>query len=267
MNDTVIIPRPAAAASLRLFCFPYAGGSSRTYTGWAPHLHAAVELVCVELPGRGIRFDEACVTDVGQLARKLRSELMPLLDRPFMLFGHSNGALVAFELARELARLGIDPALFIASAKAAPSLICEHDRLHELDDASFIEELRRNGGTPTEFFECPELLELFLPPIRADFALSGTYQHVAAAPIRSDLLLLSGSEDTCMDAGDRRAWAEEFAGDVKWQEIKGGHFFVDQVPQDVVRVVNRMASMLLATARGGGRAANASETAISHENS
>lgn len=240
----IFAPAPRPDALYRLFCLPYAGGSSSTYLDWQDKLDACIELVCIELPGRGRRFDETPVACLDSLATQLCGELQPWLDLPFCILGHSNGALVGFELARRLALQGKAPAIFFASAKCAPSLLDE-DRVHALPDAELIAELRATGATPEEFFDSPELLELFLPPIRADFALSETYQYRSAPPIEADLVMLGGDEDEVMLAADREAWSREFSGQKRSYEISGGHFFIDEQAEHVIEKLNLSFKQLL----------------------
>ena len=233
----IFAPQPRPKAAFRLFCLPYAGGSSATYLSWPQRLPQQLELVCIDPPGRGARIGEAPVSELPQLVRQLAGELRGWLDRPFGLFGHSNGALVAFELARNLQAAGTPPELLVAAAKTAPSLIREPHALHLLPEDEFIAELREGGTTPDEFFDSPELLELFLPLLRADYALSETYRYRCGELLSADLVLLSGSEDSCMTAADRQAWARECSGNCRWHEVPGDHFFVDHSPETVLAIV------------------------------
>jgi medium-chain acyl-[acyl-carrier-protein] hydrolase len=233
----IFAPHARPSADFRLFCLPYAGGSSLIYLDWPRRLPPSVELVCIDPPGRNERINEAPVSSLPILVRQLAAEIAPWLDRPYGLFGHSNGALTAFELARTLQSSHRPPSLLVASAKAAPSALRETAALHQMPDPEFIAELRRSGATPEEFFECPELIELFLPLLRADYALSETYSYRTAARLNADLLLLSGREDDCMKAADREAWAKEVTGTCHWEELPGDHFFIDQVPDLVTSAV------------------------------
>lgn len=234
----IFAPQPRPRAAFRLFCLPYAGGSSATYLDWPRLLPQNVELVCIDPPGRGERIGEAPVPEVPLLVRQLAGELRGWLDRPFGLYGHSNGALVAFELARHLQAAGTAPALLVAAAKAAPSLLREPDALHRLPDDEFIAELREDSAAPDEFFESPELIKLFLPLLRADYALSETYRYRPGEPLSARLVLLSGTEDDSMTAADRQAWACECSGNCLWHEVRGDHFFVTHSPKAVTAIVS-----------------------------
>src|SRR3954467_11133805 len=122
MHPSIHVPHPRRGAALRLICFPYAGGSSNIFRKWPVQLPEFVELVCVDPPGRAMACQSQPVHRATVLADIVAMSLDPWLDRPFALFGHSNGALLAVEVARRLGRAGRAPALFVASAKAAPSL-------------------------------------------------------------------------------------------------------------------------------------------------
>lgn len=234
----IFTPLERPKAIFRLFCFPYAGGSSRTYLDWQNYLPQEIELVCIDPPGRGERINENPIYNLSELVKQLAVEILPWLDRPFGFFGHSNGALIVFELARHFQSLGVKIELVIVSAKAAPSQIQSDKLYHQLPEDEFIATLRESGATPEEFFDTPELLELFMPLLRADYALSETYIYQNNKVINADLLLLSGTEDiNCMDVDDRNAWAKEFNGHTRWLEIPGGHFYIDYSPEIVVRAV------------------------------
>lgn len=234
----IFAPQPRPKAAFRLFCLPYAGGSSATFLDWPRLLPEDIELVCIDPPGRAERIGEAPVPKVLPLVRQLAGELRGWLDRPFGLFGHSNGALVAFELARCLQGAGTAPALLVAAAKAAPSLLQEPEALHLLPDDEFMAELQDSGATPDEFFESPELIELFLPLLRADYGLSETYRYRPGEPLRAELVLLSGAEDDSMTPADREAWARECSGSCRWHEVRGDHFFVTHSPEAVTALIS-----------------------------
>ena len=231
-------PSPRPQAELRLFCLPYAGGSSSTFMRWQARLDSRVELVCIDPPGRGAAANTQAIDRIDVLADALCAQLLPWLDRPFALFGHSNGALLAFELVRRLEARGHVPRLFFASAKAAPSRVEGEALMHQLPDADFLDELRRMGGTSEMFFQCQEMQRMFLPTIRADFALSETYQYRASAPLATQAVLLGGTLDDCMDQADHLAWAAEFSEPVRSHRIHGGHFFINERTTAVLGILD-----------------------------
>ncbi|HVV71514.1 MAG TPA: alpha/beta fold hydrolase, partial [Verrucomicrobiae bacterium] len=158
--------------ALRLFCFPYAGGGLPVFRGWPDALPESVEVRVIQLPGRGPRFREKRFEDLANLARVLSAEIEPLLvDQPFALFGHSFGALLAFETARQLRTMGWIPERLIASGNNAPHIPEPLPPIHGLPDEAFLEELKLLNGIQPAVLESQELLELFLPIIRSDFKM------------------------------------------------------------------------------------------------
>ncbi|HEY1379547.1 MAG TPA: thioesterase domain-containing protein, partial [Gemmataceae bacterium] len=165
--------RPRPLASVRLFCFPYAGGGASVFRGWADGLPSAVEVCPVQMPGRETRFREPAFTRLPLLIEALAESLYPHLDRPFAFFGHSLGALVAFELARRLRRDGSpEPQHLFVSGSGAPQAR-DHSGavIHTRPADEFWQEVGRLNGTPAEVLTDGELRDLLLPTLRADFAL------------------------------------------------------------------------------------------------
>lgn len=215
-------------ASLRLFGFPYAGGNASIFDGWAEQLPDGVELLAVQAPGRANRFGEAPIGVLADKVSALELAIAPYLDLPCVFFGHSNGALTAFELARRL-QLGGNNALrhLIVSGKRAPHLPRRLPILHNLPDAELIEQLRRLDATPAEILDQPEVLALFLPMLRADFALSETSIIEPQPRLRARCTLFFGREDE-MERDDMLAWRDYIDGPLTLREFEGGHFFINE---------------------------------------
>ena len=220
---------------LRLFCFSYAGGSSRVFAGWQERFGDDLEVVAVETPGRGRRFGQALISDLKVLTNELSGAILPLLDRPFAFFGHSNGALLAYELTRSIKRncLLLPRALFI-SGKRAPQMPRDERPLHGLPDDEFIEALKRYNGTPAEVLTNQELLQVFLPILRADFCLGETYRHELDEKLKVDVVLYGGKGDAIVPESDLLAWREVFDGEIEYQSFDGDHFFIHHSRDDVI---------------------------------
>lgn len=172
---------PNHQAILRLLCFPYAGGGANIFRTWQDNLPTTVEVCPVQLPGRERRLLEPPFTDLRFLVEAAARALLLYLDRPFAFFGHSMGATISFELARHLRQeKNVKPVHLFVSGRRAPQLPERHASTYDLPGAEFLEELRRLKGTPKEVLEHPELMELMLPLLRADFELIQTYQYSAA---------------------------------------------------------------------------------------
>src|SRR5262245_13516853 len=150
--------QPTGAARLRLLCFPHAGGGTALYRSWAGALPPGVELGIALLPGREARLHEPPIDRMDTLVASLLKDIAPYLDRPYALFGHSLGALVAFELARALRAAGAPaPRALLVSANPAPQLVHDDPPIHDLPEPLFLEEIRRYGGMPATVLQSPEL--------------------------------------------------------------------------------------------------------------
>jgi len=196
----------ARPARVRLFTFPFAGGGTSVYRSWSAALPPEVAVCPVRLPGREARIHEPAPRDLVALARAAGDALRPHLDVPFALFGHSMGALLAFELARGLLRRG-DPAprILYASGCAAPH-VGTADAVSALSDHDFIAHLRKLGATPVEVLASAELLELFLPTLRADFVACERYAYAAGPPLRCRLIAIGGAADEQVSPDQLAAW-------------------------------------------------------------
>lgn len=222
---------------MRLFCFPYAGGSAglTVFREWATELPESVEVLALEMPGRGRRYGEPLIGDLRKLTASLRSEIAPLLDLPCVFFGHSVGALVSFELCRALQAAGKPmPELLIASGKRAPHLPHRH-RLHLLPDPQLIEALKQYNGTPDDVLKNSELMELFLPVLRADFSLAETYVHERSAPLPLPIHALGGVGDGDVQRTCLEAWSEHSAEGFVCEMFAGDHFFLQGEGRAAVR--------------------------------
>src|SRR5579871_5186636 len=171
----LVVSQSRPQARLRLFCFPYAGGGAAIFRDWPRLLPPTIELFAVQLPGRGNRFHEPLRRDVAGIVRDLATAMEPFLDRPYVTFGHSLGTILSYELIRELARRGLrSPRHAFMSGRGAPGA---HRRTvrHLQPDHQFLDTLRNMRGTHDELLRDPELMELLMPTIRADFALAENY--------------------------------------------------------------------------------------------
>jgi len=238
---------------LRLFCLPYAGGAASAYRAWADGLSPEVEVCPVQLPGRGSRFREPPFRRLEDLLPALADGIAPLLDRPFSLFGHSMGAVVAFELARELRRRGAPaPVLLAVSGHQAPPRPEVEPPFSHLPDAAFLEELRRRyDGIPPEVLAEEELLQLLLPVLRADIQVLETYAYAGEPPLDCPLSCFGGEDDPHVSLADLEAWSDETSGRLQVRTFPGGHFFVESARSDVLRALGE--DLAPWTTAGSGR--------------
>src|SRR5215217_254651 len=174
--------KPNRRASVRLFCFPYAGGGDSIFRSWQESLSDTIEVCPVQLPGRGSRIAEPPYTEMDQLVRAAGQAIAPYLDKPFALFGHSMGALIAFEFARYLRKeYSAEPVHLFVSGRPSPQSTSEPLDLDQLD-TELPEILSSRNGRPAQSLKDPELMELVLPMLRADLALCESYSYAPEPP-------------------------------------------------------------------------------------
>ena len=232
-------PRPRPGAAVRLFCLPYAGGGALTYRTWGDVLPATVEVCPVHLPGREDRLGEAPFTELQPLAQALGKAILPYLDKPFALFGHSMGALIAYELARELhSQAGRLPLRLFVSGRAAPQLRNTLPPISGLPDTALFAELqRRYGGIPAQIWQEAELRALLLPQLRADLSVVETYAHTPAPPLPCALTACGGTQDSLVDRASLAAWRSQVRDDISVRMFEGDHFYLNHSPQPLLQAI------------------------------
>lgn len=227
---------------LRLFCFPYAGGGLPVFRAWPGAFPASVEIRVVQLPGRGPRFREKCFEDLNHLAGIIASEIEPLLDKPFAFFGHSLGALLAFETARRLRQKNFAPLHLFSSGNNAPHLPRHLPAIHKLPDGLFLEQLKVLNGIHPAVLDSKELIELFLPAIRSDFTMLETYScDPSSAPFDCPVTVFGGLEDPRTTRDGLEAWKAQTTQKFELVMLPGNHFFLDTArPLMLQTIVNKV---------------------------
>jgi medium-chain acyl-[acyl-carrier-protein] hydrolase len=237
---------PNPRAKLRLFCFPYAGGSALVFHKWRDSLPPFVEVCPVQLPGRGNRLQVPPFTNMGALVEATGAALLPHLDMPFAFFGHSMGASISFELARLLRREGRRlPLHLYISGRRAPHIIDPDPPLYHLPDAELLEELRQLNGTPKEVLEHPELMAMMLPLLRADFSVAETYVCEPEPPLDIPITVFGGLADKDVPREDLEAWEEHSTASFKLRMLAGDHFFLNTSQPALLRLLSNELSSLV----------------------
>lgn len=233
-------PKPNPKASLRLFCLPYAGGSALLFRPWPNHLPENVEICAVQLPGRGVRLRETPFTRIDELVPALAEGLKPFLDKPFAIFGYSLGAVIGFELARFLRQTAtVKPEHLFVAGRRAPQIPANRLPRYALLDDEFISELQRLNGTPKEVLENPELAQLMLPIVRADFELDETYSYRSESPLDVPLSAYGGLADTDVSAEQLESWRAQTTASFELRMFPGDHFFLHTSPAPLFQAINR----------------------------
>jgi surfactin synthase thioesterase subunit len=225
-------------AHWQLFCFAHAGGGPSLFRPWHATLAPDIAVRPVLLPGRERRLDESPFRHVAQLIEPLCAALEPHLNRPYALFGHSMGAVVAYEAARRFSDgAAAGPACLVVSGRRAPGLASHRRRLSGLPDDEFLAEVARLNGTPPEVLDEPELLSMLLPALRADFELVETYQPLPGGRLRCPVVAYLSASDPDVDQAEMLAWQDVTTGEFTMRVFSGDHFYLKGGRADVLNAV------------------------------
>ena len=239
VGSWMVVPRPNPRARLRLFCFPYGGGGASIFRTWPQNLPETVEACAVQLPGREKRFLEAPFTDLRLVVHKLAEVLPPYLTGPFAFFGHSLGAFISFELARQLRRNNLNGLIHLfVSGQRAPQIPDADPQLYQLPDDEFIKQMhRRYEGTPLEVLQNTEMMKLLLPLLRADFTMSDTYTYMEDTPLDCPITAFGGLQDREASHNDLIAWRDQTRRSFSLKMFPGGHFFLKSAQIPLLRAI------------------------------
>lgn len=229
---------PKEDPQLRLVCFPYAGAGASVFHRWVDVLPETVELHAVQLPGRETRIREVPVRDMNQLIKRIHPEIVTLFDGPVFFFGHSMGALIAYEYSLYLGYAhNMEPNHLFLSGRRGPNIPSKREPIHDLPDDQFIDQIRKLGGTPEEVLTSPELLGLMLPLLRADFALIENHLLEGGRYLSCPTTAMGGESDPKVSASDLSDWREATVGRFREKMYSGGHFFLNEHYPEIVREI------------------------------
>lgn len=229
---------PRSRPQQRLFCFPYAGAGASLFSAWPDLLPAEVEVIAIQLPGREDRTFEQPFSRFNPLVRTVAQAIRPFLHTPFAFFGYCCGALIGYELARELnRRFGINPAHLFAASQPAPHLPQKDSPIHLLPVQEFKQSLQERSGMAEEILQDEGMMQLLLPALRADFMIYEQYRYEYGDPLPCPITALGGTMDPRVNKDDLEAWKEHTRSSSAVYLFEGGHFFVNELIGDTVHVV------------------------------
>lgn len=230
--------RSAPEAAVQLVCLPHAGGAASYYRPMALRLFPAVEVLAVQYPGRQDRSSEPCVGEFDELTERTLAALRPALNRPVALFGHSMGALLAFEVAKRLEADGIGPLTLFASGRRPPGRP-HPEPPHTAPDEDLIAEIAELNGTEERFLDNVDMVRMFLPSLRGDYEALSTYRLDADHKVACPVVSLTGDSDNRVSVDDAAAWAGHTTGSFDLHVFPGGHFYLNDQPEALEEVLRK----------------------------
>lgn len=249
-NHWIVIPRPNKTAKVRLFCFPYAGGSASIFRRWPEFLPDDIELLALQPPGREERFSEPLIDRLYDMVNAYVTAMSAFLDRRFFLFGHSIGARIAYEVAKNLGHARRRPLGLIVSAARAPHLPKDNPVYH-LPDALLIQKIREMKGTPEEILCNNELMQLLLPKLRADYTMADTAPlETGNVRLPCPLIALGGLHDTSVSIDQLAQWKKYTTGKFAMRLFDGDHFYIHSSGKSLSQVVSFIISSIFADTYG-----------------
>jgi surfactin synthase thioesterase subunit len=233
-----LITRPKPLARYRLFCYPYAGGNAMAFMSWEDLLPASIELVAIQPPGRGARLGESLLTSVEQMAEQLVHAIPPMLNRPYLIYGHSLGAVVGFELLHALKANHLPlPQRYFGAARRAPQAPPRLAPTHEYPLERFKAELKSLNGTPDAVLENPNLMELIVPILRTEMKAAYVYHREPEARLECEVSVFGGARDERVLPEELMGWQDHFAKQMDLRIFDGGHFFMEDNKHLVVNAI------------------------------
>jgi surfactin synthase thioesterase subunit len=232
-------PRPES--SFRLFCVPFAGVGPSAFRGWAQSIGPEIETIYVHLPGRESRFRDPAVTSVRGLSDQIAASMVPWLDRPYAVFGHSLGAVIAFETIRALRAAGRTlPRTLFVSASRAPHLPHPHAPLHHLPDDELLRRVneRYEGSVPAAVLSCPELRGLFVPTLRADLTALETYTFEPGEPLGCPISAFCGRTDPTVTSAAIAPWSIHGEAGFRLRMVDGGHLYLQTARPSLLSAIH-----------------------------
>lgn len=230
--------RPNPQASVRLFCFPFSGGGASIYRSWPEAMGNEIEVLAVQLPGRESRYHEVRETNINVLVKNIVKAFKVYQDKPFAIFGYSLGALLAFEVCRELRKQNMNmPVHIFVAAMRAPQTPRVHPPLSSLPDEEFLQKIDYYYQPQDEAWNNPDLREIFLPVLKDDITLSDSYTYRDEIPLQCPIYVFAGEDDRGAPLALTRRWSEQTSTQMNYHVFEGGHFFINTSLNEIQSLV------------------------------
>ncbi len=240
-GEDIVENNRSSTDCMKLFCLPYAGGSATAFSKWKRGLDPRIELVPVELAGRGRRFREPFYPSLPDGVKDIFPFIVEQVgDGEYSLFGHSMGTLYICELMNQIRKHGWKQPRHLFLSGMYPPHIRDKKKIHHLPDDEFIAEIIQLGGTPKEVAENRELMQIFTPILRGDYKNVEQYL-LQAAPETWDIhvTVLAGDDDDLVTADDISQWQKYTSQSCTIVTLHGGHFFIHDEEEKVIEIINR----------------------------
>ncbi|WP_040496625.1 thioesterase II family protein [Fulvivirga imtechensis] len=226
---------------IQMFCLPFAGGNKYSFGEYERFAPEFVEVIPVELPGRGSRADEALLTNIYDLAEDVFFSIKNKLDKPYILYGHSMGGLLAYLTAKLIIKnFSSEPLHMFITGCTAPSTR-DKSYLHLLSKEDFIKKLKELGGCPEEILNNGDILDFFEPIIKADFQAVESFEYQQTTPFDIPLTLMFGMSEKVTQS-EMREWQKETTRSIDIIQMPGDHFFINQFGFQIIKVIARKIS-------------------------
>ncbi len=233
---------PKNQGQIRLVCFPFAGGAASTFRFWKDYTPENIELFAAQLPGREFRRKEQCLTHIDDVVKHLLPEIKTLADKPLVFFGYSMGGLVAYELVKAMYQAGLKtPVKMIFAGRGEPIAVVQEKKIYHFSDADFIRHIASFGGTPDTVLNETNIMQYFLPILKADFQVLDTYETQPPFILNCPIHAYVGNRDTMVSVERVECWRHYTNAEFSMEVEQGGHFFMnDQRERFVPRVIKQV---------------------------
>jgi surfactin synthase thioesterase subunit len=223
-----------------LICFPHAGGSASYFSPLSDMLKSRLQVLAVQYPGRQDRLHERRLSTIDEFVDGAFTALEPVMKQPIALFGHSMGAMIAFEVTTRMKRrLDAAPVTLFVSGRRAPSRYREEENVYLRDDKGLIAELKGLSGTDMRVLDDPDVLSMVLPSMRSDYTAVETYRYQPGPKLDCPIVGLVGDEDPKADLDEVQAWQDHTSGRFQLHRFSGGHFYLADHRRTVADIIFR----------------------------